>query len=236
MTFDEQKFLNGIIRKYKPKKILEIGVAGGGTSALILNAIKDFPESKLYSIDKNTQWYKNPEKKTGMLIEEKFPGLIYKWTLYLGGIISEFIENIGDNIDLVYIDTMHLTPGEMLNWLEVLPFLKEEAIIILHDIFNKEKKRNYSNNQLLCYIRGKLILPKYGDSPLNRNIGALELFKGQNNYYEQYFLALGNQWEYMPDEKDLKLLKKFFKKYYGDKYKNIFLDAIDKNSKIFSGK
>lgn len=30
---------------------------------------------------------------------------------------------------------MHVTPGEMLNWLEVLPFLKEEAIVVFHDIF-----------------------------------------------------------------------------------------------------
>ena len=41
MSLDEAKFLNGIVRKYKPKKIVEIGVSLGGTSALILNAIKD---------------------------------------------------------------------------------------------------------------------------------------------------------------------------------------------------
>ena len=33
-------FINGLIRKYKPKKIIEIGVCSGGTSAVILNAIR----------------------------------------------------------------------------------------------------------------------------------------------------------------------------------------------------
>ena len=51
MTTDEQRFINGMVRKVKPKKIVEIGVAYGGTSAIILNAIKDIKGSKLYSID-----------------------------------------------------------------------------------------------------------------------------------------------------------------------------------------
>ena len=52
LTFEEQKFLHGLIRITKPKKIVEIGVYKGGSSALILNAIKDIDGSKLFSIDK----------------------------------------------------------------------------------------------------------------------------------------------------------------------------------------
>ena len=39
LTSEDPYFINGIIRKYKPKKCLEIGVAYGGSSILILNAI-----------------------------------------------------------------------------------------------------------------------------------------------------------------------------------------------------
>ena len=42
MSYLERCFLNGIIRQTKPKKILELGVSAGGSSAIILNAIKDF--------------------------------------------------------------------------------------------------------------------------------------------------------------------------------------------------
>jgi hypothetical protein len=124
----------------------------------------------------------------------------------------------------------------MLDWLMVLPFLKNEAIVILHDTFfiyydkkvSKQKKHT-SNNQLLSYIRGELILPHYGDSIFFRNIGALKLAKDQKKYYYQYFLALGNQWEYLPNEKDLKLMRDFFMKYYGKKYVEVFDDAVLKN-------
>ena len=34
MSFDELYFINGLIRKYKPKKLLEIGVCSGIVSAL----------------------------------------------------------------------------------------------------------------------------------------------------------------------------------------------------------
>ena len=42
---NEPYFINGIIRKYKPKKCLEVGVALGGSSIVILNALKDIKDS-----------------------------------------------------------------------------------------------------------------------------------------------------------------------------------------------
>jgi predicted O-methyltransferase YrrM len=176
MIPEEQKFLHGLIRTIKPKKIVEIGVARGGSSVLFLNAIKDIKDARLYSIDKSIYCYIEKNKKSGYLVQEKFPELMNKWTLYTGRLTAEFIETIGDGIDLVFIDTAHITPGEMLDWLMILPFLKDEAIVVFHDTFllyafNKVEKRKMhtSNNQLLCYIRGELILPHYGNSVFSRN-------------------------------------------------------------------
>lgn len=47
LTLDEQKFFNGLLRKVKPKKVIEIGVSSGGSANLILNAIKDIEGAKL---------------------------------------------------------------------------------------------------------------------------------------------------------------------------------------------
>ena len=202
LTSKEQIFFHGLIRTIKPRKIVEIGVSSGGSAALILNAIKDIENARLYSIDKLNYCYKNIKKKPGYFVEEKFPELTNKWTLYIGKLTSQVIETIGNDIDLVFIDTMHITPGEMLDWLMVLPFLKNEAIVAFHDAFVLYNSKRYintktitSNNQLICYIRGELILPHYGNNVFNRNIGAIKLAPEQKNYYYQYFLALGIQWE-----------------------------------------
>ena len=238
LPLNEQKFLNGIVRKVKPKKVVEIGVARGGSSAIILNAIKDIEGSHLYSIEKLINLKYDISKKSGYLIKDKFQNLMDKWTFYVGGITAEFIEKIGGDIDLVFLDTAHYTPGEMLDWLQVLPFLKEEAILVLHDTFlmylfgNVEKtKRNYSNNQLFCYIRGDLIVPSYTSRDFEKNIGAIKLHKNQKRYFIQYFLSLGTQWEYMPESKDIDIMKKFFMKYYGERYTKIFEEAVEKNKK-----
>ena len=101
---EEQKFLHGLIRTIKPKKIVEIGVARGGSSVLILNAIRDIKGAKLYSIDKSIYCYLERKKKSGYFVQEKFPELMNKWTLYTGGITSQYIETIGDGIDLDIIN------------------------------------------------------------------------------------------------------------------------------------
>jgi hypothetical protein len=77
-------FINGLIRKHKPKNCLEIGVANGGSSILILNAIKDIPNSSLISLDKNTQVYNNQFKKTGYRVNQYFPDLTKNWKLFTG--------------------------------------------------------------------------------------------------------------------------------------------------------
>ena len=51
MWDNQREFLNGVIRKFRPKKVLEIGPWAGGSSIIILNALKDIRGSKLYSVD-----------------------------------------------------------------------------------------------------------------------------------------------------------------------------------------
>ena len=130
----ERQFINGIIRQVKPKKILEVGISSGAGTAIILNAIKDMPESKLYSIDYNTKWYQDKSKLSGFIVTENFKDLTDKWKLYTGGAASKFMEIIGNDIDMCIMDTVHWNPGEFLDFLMVFPFLKKNAIFILHDI------------------------------------------------------------------------------------------------------
>ncbi len=52
MSERQSGFLCGLIKEFKPKRILEIGVAAGGTTAIMLNCISMLGlETSIVSID-----------------------------------------------------------------------------------------------------------------------------------------------------------------------------------------
>ena len=207
IVIEELFFINGLIRKYKPKKILEIGVCTGGISATILNAIKDIEGAMLYSCDLETKDYINSNLEVGHIAKDYLPNLKNKWKLFTGNTTSAFIEEIGGDIDFVFIDTAHVMPGEVLTIIEILPFLKKNAIISLDDLHFQQREKNYNqpyfypcNNLLFSVLRGKkIIFELEKNQPFKiTKLGAVILDDNQENYFFEYFYLLTNTWSYMP--------------------------------------
>ena len=229
MTTKQRMFLNGIIRKYKPKKILEVGVFWGGSSAIILNGIKDIKNSHLFSLDiKNYYWI-------GQCVNQYFPKLMNKWSLFKGDIIAKYIEKIGNKIDLAFLDTYHFEPGEILDFLMVLPFLKERAIVIIHDIdhqitnsYGRDKREEWAPYIIFNLIRGDKFFPS-GNGVLNKNIGGVKLERNQKRFIHDYCRALGGQWQYFPSEENIRTITEFFRKYYDNECQTILNETIEFN-------
>ena len=226
MWANQKEFLNGIIRKFKPEKILELGVYSGGSSIVILNAIDDFKNSILYSIDLNSANF------VGQCVNKYFPHFMRNWKLFKGNIATEYIEKIGNNIDIAMIDTAHFEPGEILDFLIILPFLKDEAIVIFHDIANQitrsSKRQEWAPYIIFNAIRGEKYLPS-GKYILKQDIGAIKLEKDQKKYYHDYFRLLGGEWQYFPKEIHIKQLRNYFKKYYDEDCLIMFEEAVTFN-------
>ena len=113
---NEPYFINGIIRKFNPKKCLEIGVAKGGSSIIILNALKDVSDSFLVSLDLFS-YNERYKYHVGENVKKYFPELAQnnKWQLYTGEQPHKFLEKLNLKFDFLYLDTMHITPGELIN-------------------------------------------------------------------------------------------------------------------------
>lgn len=223
-------FLNGIIRKIRPKKCLEIGVSAGGSSILILNAIKDIKNSILISLDLNKYYYRNRSLDTGYRVKKYFPELIKNnnWKLFTGALPHIFLDKINMKYDFLYLDTVHSMPGEVLNIIEALPFLEENCTIVLHDIifhFKAMKNRlkcHPSNIYLFTTLQGFKLYIKENLA----NMGAIILFPNQKDFYINYFYLLLSPWNYLPDENQIQQLKVFIKKYYKEEiYLYIFNEA-----------
>ena len=229
MTEIQREFLNGVIRKSKPKKILELGVFLGGSSIIILNAIKDLKNSHLYSIELNSNGI------IGSCVKNHFPNLLKKWTLFKGDVAAQFMDKIGKNIDLAMIDTSHFEPGEILDFIMILPFLKEEAIVIIHDIDyqitnakGKDMRYEWAPYLIFNIIRGEKYLPS-GKGILNKDIGAIKLEKNQKKFIHDYCRALGGQWEYFPKEEHIKTIKNLFRTYHDNFCFNVLEESIEFN-------
>ena len=238
---NEPYFINGIIRKYKPKNCLEIGVSKGGGSIIILNAIKDINDSSLISLDIDEQLYNNRSQKTGCNVKKYFPELAEnnKWKLFTGEQPHIFLDKLNKKFDFLFLDTVHLTPGELINIIEVLPFLNENAIIILHDIMFHLPSHSYYNPleikyhpsmiYLLTSLEGKKYIIKHQKFGFE-NICAIFLKQNQEKYYLNYFLLLTSPWDYMPSNVQILQLKHFIMKYYKkDIFINIFNRAVKEN-------
>ncbi len=232
----ERRFLNGIIREVKPEKVLEVGISAGGSSIIILNAIKDIEGAELYSIDRNTQYYSNPGKKAGYLVEKFIPDYMNKWKLYTGAVSAKYLEEIGGGIDLCLLDTVHYPPGELLDILMSLPFMKKDGIIIIHDInFNnfKDKEKGIACNYLFSVIKAEKLLPKTWKWLPYPNIGALQINEQTLKYIDDIFFALSINWVYMPTEEDIEYNKKLISKYYGEEKKDKLDLIYQYNKKAF---
>ena len=234
MSYLERCFLNGIIRQTKPKKILELGVSAGGSSAIILNAIKDFDNAKLYSVDYNKKWCRDNSKDVGFIIEEKFSNLKNKWKLYTGGTAAKFMDEIGGEIDLCLIDTMHINPGEFLDFLIVLPYLKKNAILILHDIaLHHNYKSSITNGILFSCLKGKKLSFNEGLWNSFANIGAVILDENIKDNILDYLYLLTLPFEYLPTDNDILECQKLFSKNYEEEFVDTFMNIMLKNKQLF---
>ena len=115
-----------MIKKVMPKKLVEIGIAEGGTTSTIVKCLAMLGlKSTMYSVDLNQNFYHDSSLRTGYEYDriKNDIGENVTHEFMLGKSIAGKIEKIGNNIDMVIIDTTHKLPGEILDFLVVLPYI-----------------------------------------------------------------------------------------------------------------
>ena len=163
-------FAGSLLEKYKPVKVLEVGVSAGATSLVLLEQLgKNGLDCQMYSLDLSDTYYRDTSKKTGFLIEEHRSIIRenVQHTLLLGKVIPQIIETIGDGIDFLILDTMHTLPGELIDFICCLPFLADGCVVLLHDIhynllFN-ETDMGFATNVLRTAVYAQQIPCEYPD-------------------------------------------------------------------------
>lgn len=253
MTENERKLVHGLLKFMKPKRVLEIGVAEGGGSIVILNALQDNTGATLTSIDLMKKCWNDSTKDVGFACTESKLDK-RNWNLFVGQDPSQIIEELSKEgkFDFVIIDTAHKHPVESLNFLTVFPFLTENCTVVLHDIgYYAAKIYRHSSlsptdsklhtlpwaTKLLfdTMVGEKRTLPlsEYPEETTLSNIGVCQLEQISEKYIGSIFSMLQFPWGLYPENStDFMSL---FQKHYSEELYNTFCQSLNFNYHFLLG-
>ncbi len=232
MTEFEQSFLCGMLKKSNPKKVVEIGVSAGGTTAVILNCLSLVnSDTKLYSIDLEEGYYRDATKPTGFVAEEakQFLDKEVDHQVYTGVYAPQVLEEIGRGIDFLIIDTVHSLPGEMLDFLACFPYLAPNATVVLHDVSLNVRltSSEYATKLLFdTVVADKFIMEDNEKIAGFPNIAAFSITEDTKKYIGNCFSALTITWSYMPSIREANLYREFLLKEYPKELVDIYDKAV----------
>lgn len=243
MSRDDHGYLCGLLKEKRPRTIMEIGVAEGGTTLVIDIAMNMLGvDAVLYSIDISPMLYYDKRKKTGWIYSDSKERRLNQ-TFMLGHTVGGYIWNIKEDIDFVLIDTTHIMPGELLDFLAVLPYLHTGTIVVLHDV-NLNIARGLSKNPNLVISAPWSVATKilYASVTANKyaafyeeqnfNIAAFEVNEHTRINVYDVFWSLTNTWKYVPDEWQVEEYRKIYEQEYDAECNDLFEYALRKNREI----
>lgn len=234
---DSLGFICGMIRKYKPKKIVEVGVSAGGTTCVILDCLEKLNiDAKVYSVDLAYTYHYDETKACGFQVEDAKPYLnsIHNHKLLLGKTIGERIDEImndGEKIDLLILDTIHYLPGELLDFIVCMPFMSERSCVICDDLLFAH---GGENTQAIAtkVLYDTIVADKcFLQNSTYENLMGFQLNEHSWMYKNDYFSALITPWSFYPSEEMLTVYRNIIAQYYTDEAMQIFDYAVSMNKK-----
>lgn len=168
LSDDNLNWICSLIEKYKPKRILEIGVSTGGSTSVYLNCIKELGlNCELVSVDSETiALYKKGKPAIGSEVYALKDYLDLKdFKLITGKFLPEVSDSIG-LFDMVIMDTIHFVPGEVLDLLCLKNNVHKGTILVLDDIniesrypdlYEENLNSSSSNPMILSAVNGTLL-------------------------------------------------------------------------------
>ena len=143
ISLDEGIELYKIIKKYKPKKLVEIGFAVGISTLFMLCALEN--NAELISVDpyQKIQWDKfGLINVDNILKEQNLPKTIHK---FIEDYSNNFFTNTNKSFDLVFIDGDHSYEGTMIDLIGANKVLKKNGLMIIDDVLFNDVKKALSN-------------------------------------------------------------------------------------------
>jgi hypothetical protein len=204
ISHGDAAFLAGLVKELTPDAVVEIGVASGCSSAVLLEALASVHGAPvagnpwLYSFDAIDHCYFDPSKRVGAAVDEMAPRLRDAWRLTIDNGLAARRLLSGNALTCAFIDANHCHPWPTLDLLALLPVLRQGAWVALHDI-----SLSRLNSSPECQVHGAEYLfdewpwSKRAESTLG-NIGAIRLEGSGAETFDHCMHLLAKPWQVYP--------------------------------------
>jgi predicted O-methyltransferase YrrM len=147
-------FLCGAVRHLRPAKVLEVGVASGWGSCLVMATLRAAGVGRFdyYGVDIAERFFYDERYATGECVGQVLPELLPNYRLTTGCLVADMIDDIGGDIDFAFIDANHMHPWATLDLLAVLPSMRPGAFVALHDLSLCRKEDQLHKNRGPKYL------------------------------------------------------------------------------------
>jgi predicted O-methyltransferase YrrM len=185
-------FLAGLVRHLDARRIVEVGVASGWSSGVMIAAQKGV--GHVTGIDLSPTYYLDPSHPTGAVVSELFPDQAHRFTLLTGACAFEIVGQIG-SVDFAFIDGHHKHPWAALDLISLLPRLERGAWVGLHDLSLCHKPEQNHSNRGPFYLYYMWPGRKLRSTQEPTMIGAIHLEEEPMDYLPFLCEILHTPWE-----------------------------------------
>jgi predicted O-methyltransferase YrrM len=129
MCESDRIMLYALVRGLRPKCALEIGARWGGSAKIISNAMEDNQFGQVVSLEPETDAFRVKEND-----------LHDRHTLVRGYSPQDTpvaVDKLDDLVDFAFIDALHIHDAALLDFNGIIPFLAEDAHVLLHDAYHQ---------------------------------------------------------------------------------------------------
>jgi glycosyltransferase involved in cell wall biosynthesis/predicted O-methyltransferase YrrM len=138
VSASDADFLAEMVAAHQPRTVVELGVASGASSAVLLHALDRLPDPgvrTLYSCDITSTCYFDDAYATGQACREMYPAPVTRWHRE-SAMAARRLRSVlpAASVDLTFIDANHAHPWPLLDLLHATAFAQPGSWVILHDI------------------------------------------------------------------------------------------------------
>lgn len=195
-------FLSGLVQSLTPRRVMEIGVASGWSSTVLLKSLKHAAQGtnfQLIAIDLFEGYYLDRSKKTGALVEIMEPSLSNNYKLIVGKPAVDSAASVS-GVDLLFIDAHHMHPWATIDLLSSLHALSRGSWVALHDINMCMLPKNDHKNRGPFYLYHLWPDQKINSTQQPSMIGAAHLERNPEEYLPFLVELLHTPWEVKVDQ------------------------------------